>query len=293
MIVAAFCGCGKSTFAKKHSNEALDLMSMPYSWLLPEKDEKETESIKGAEWLLHNPLFPKNYIFDLLEANKKYKYVLIPPIYSVLSYLRKYNVPYILVYPNINLKNEYRQLFIERGNSQSFLDVFVENEQFEERIHGLMEDESATMHIILQKGQFLEDVLEKEISTLHIEDKDYSVKLQDDLNQMYYDIQHIKKYDACLWINDLYDSNSSYVYRFDMNDIEEIQCIVDIGKRCYENDIRVNSQFDIDFIKIYYEHFTGNSKIKEEHELIELKTREELLSYIDWRIHERKKKYGK
>lgn len=37
MFIAAYAGMGKTIFAKKFPDKALDLCSMPYCWLLPDE----------------------------------------------------------------------------------------------------------------------------------------------------------------------------------------------------------------------------------------------------------------
>lgn len=50
MIIACYDGVGKSTFASMYPKETLDLCSMPYKWILPEKDgnKGEFEHVKAA-----------------------------------------------------------------------------------------------------------------------------------------------------------------------------------------------------------------------------------------------------
>ena len=69
MVIACYAGVGKSTFASMYPEETLDLFSMPYKWILPEKDgEKgEFEHVKAAPYLLLNPAFPENYLAAVLD----------------------------------------------------------------------------------------------------------------------------------------------------------------------------------------------------------------------------------
>jgi len=62
---------------------AIEIPSMPYSWILPnniDKSAKELEKEKGAFYHLTNPLFPMNYVFEILKAERSCKYVIIPTI---------------------------------------------------------------------------------------------------------------------------------------------------------------------------------------------------------------------
>ena len=78
MIIAAYAGTEKSTFAARFPNAA-DVVSMPRSWILPPiAPEGEIELEKGKLDRLRDPLYPKNYIIDILRAEREYDYVLIP-----------------------------------------------------------------------------------------------------------------------------------------------------------------------------------------------------------------------
>lgn len=141
MIIACYAGVGKSTFASMYPEETLDLFSMPYKWILPEKDGKEGEfeNVKAVPYLLLNPAFPESYLRVVLEKEAQYRYVLIPTIPSVLRMLREdCGIPYILCYPQISLRAEYEKRYRQRGNSDSIMDIFIE--QWDERISSLMED---------------------------------------------------------------------------------------------------------------------------------------------------------
>ena len=67
MIISAYAGAGKSTFAMQ-VERAVDLTVMPYKWILPptEKKSVELEGEKGALYYMHNHLYPENSIIDIL-----------------------------------------------------------------------------------------------------------------------------------------------------------------------------------------------------------------------------------
>ena len=66
----------------------------------------------------------------------------------------KYYRDYILVYPEKSLKEEYRQRYIARGNSDSFMRLFVDG--WEERLESLRANKG--VHIPLAKDEYLLDV---------------------------------------------------------------------------------------------------------------------------------------
>lgn len=101
---------------------------MPYSLILPDGNEKEEdENAKAAPYLIRHPHFYTNYLLTILEVNKKYECVLISTIEPILKRLEnEFHIPFIVVYPSIELKEQYEQSYIDRGNTQNFLDVFIE-----------------------------------------------------------------------------------------------------------------------------------------------------------------------
>ena len=73
MIIATYAGCGKTTFAKKHSDICVEIASMPYVRILPivkEETTGEFEGEKAAYYHVNNPIYPYNMIADILEQEK-------------------------------------------------------------------------------------------------------------------------------------------------------------------------------------------------------------------------------
>ncbi|MCL2639072.1 MAG: hypothetical protein FWD48_11975 [Oscillospiraceae bacterium] len=62
LIIAAHAGTGKTTFTKMHPHEAIDLVCMPYKYILPEEhDKSESESCKANFDNEFNFDYPENY----------------------------------------------------------------------------------------------------------------------------------------------------------------------------------------------------------------------------------------
>lgn len=159
MIIAAYAGAGKSTFAARVPN-TVDLPIMPRSWILsPRKSEEEEEKEKGRLDRLPDPLYPYNFIIDILKAERKYKYVLIPTNIRVISMLREeYGRKVVLCYPGDELKEEYRERFIARGNREEFFELFIDG--WDNFLEPLREYEDA-VHIVMESGAYLTDLKER------------------------------------------------------------------------------------------------------------------------------------
>jgi len=162
MIVAVHAGAGKTYFAKTNPATAIDLTCMPYKYLLSDNyNEADGESCKADFDLEMNPEYPDNYFEAIIKANAENpeKFILIPPDPRVLFLLwHKAKIPYIICYPRHSSKNEYRRRYIDRGNSESFLDIFIGGWN---RFWKSMRQDTHGRHIIMQPHQFLSDILDK------------------------------------------------------------------------------------------------------------------------------------
>ncbi|WP_080798755.1 hypothetical protein [Arabiibacter massiliensis] len=158
-IVLAHAGTGKSHCAKVQPERFADLPCMPYKYLMEELREDESEALKASYPVeAMNPEYPRNYLAALLDAREKggCEYVFAPPDYRVAAYLEAWGVPYLLAYPERELKDEYERRYIERGNGEEFLRIFIGGW---DRFMDLMDALNPTERIRLGSGQYLLDVL--------------------------------------------------------------------------------------------------------------------------------------
>ena len=211
-IIAGYSGIGKSYFCEKMEN-SIDLHSMPHKWILPTVyNDEEKETVKAAPYLISNPNYKTDYVKAIIDASKKYDYVVIPSDLYVLKELDKLGIPFILVYPELSLKEQYRKRYLARGNMWYFIEVFIE--QWEERILSLITYPSKYKIVLKQEeylldfqdklfiftnNQKIDNCIDNAIKTLNInetnknrwlylcDDTDYSTKLiKIDLNNQYH-----------------------------------------------------------------------------------------------------------
>jgi hypothetical protein len=155
MVVAAYSGVGKTYFAKLHPKKAIDMVCMPYKYIL-DPEATYDESSKANPNLEMRPDWPYNYVKAILEQPSN-KIILIPSDVRVLYLLEKVKKPYFLCYPKRKAKKTYKKRYIKRGNSQDFLSIFID--RWDEFMDGLREDKYGT-RIILRPKQYLIDVLD-------------------------------------------------------------------------------------------------------------------------------------
>ena len=118
-IISAFPACGK-TYAFKKLNEngykILDSDSSQFSWCY---DYDPTNSDKIEKY--RNPEFPKNYIQHIKDHMDTEDVIFVSSHKVVRDLLKEENIPYYLVYPKKDMKDEWMYRFKNRGNDESFI----------------------------------------------------------------------------------------------------------------------------------------------------------------------------
>ena len=157
MIIAGYAGTGKTTLARQY-DKVVEIISMPYAWILPYGSEKsEYEAEKGAAYHVRNPLYPMNMLLEVLKAERENGCVIIPTVSSLIKVLQEdYDRMVVVCYPEDGLQDEYRRRYICRGNSEEFIELFVD--QMELFLKPLKENQTAN-HLILKRGEYLRDRL--------------------------------------------------------------------------------------------------------------------------------------
>lgn len=100
--------------------------------------------------------WPDNYATELISMRDSDKITLIPPVVPVLQMLDIEDIPYFLVYPQREAKEVYHRRYIDRGNSEIFLDISIQG--WDWFLMGL-ETHTGGQHIVLKPHEFLNDVL--------------------------------------------------------------------------------------------------------------------------------------
>lgn len=128
LVICAFPGSGKSVFYQtfstyeghKNGKRILDSDSSEFSWIKDENGNKTNQ---------RNPEFPLNYIKHIKANLNTQDIIFVSSHELVRRALHDANIPYINIYPRDNITNmkEWRNRFIQRGNSQSFIDIVMTN----------------------------------------------------------------------------------------------------------------------------------------------------------------------
>lgn len=132
IIIAGFPGVGKSKAAEVLKGIVYDAESSDFHWI--KQTNNKIDAASKIEANLLDPCWPDNYhtLIKVLayetEGISKYKdlvYICISTHEEVLSYLRKYHIPFVIAIPDDKDKTIAR--YRERGNSESFIKKLEEN----------------------------------------------------------------------------------------------------------------------------------------------------------------------
>jgi hypothetical protein len=133
-VYAAFPGVGKTYCAGRKGTDVCDIDSRQFP-----KD-----------------LFPDNYIDFIKQKLGTARVLLVTCHKEVLDALLKEGIPFTLVYPHKELKEEYLQRFMRREDADSFIQSL--GAKWEQLIAEL-EQRTDVPRIVLKSGQYLSDVL--------------------------------------------------------------------------------------------------------------------------------------
>lgn len=142
VVVSGFPGVGKThLFRAKPHFVILDSDSSKFSWV--------SEGVR-------NPAFPQNYIEHIKDNMGKAHLILVSSHKVVRDALKESGVPYVLVYPDKGLKDEYLQRYRERGSDEAFIRMI--ESQWDNFIVDL-ESETWPTTKVLRRGEHLSDVV--------------------------------------------------------------------------------------------------------------------------------------
>ena len=144
-VVAGFPGTGKSYMFRNNTKNLvlLDSDSSKFSWLS-----------KGVR----NSIFPQNYMEHIKENLGKADIIFVSTHDIVIKGLQENGIPFILVYPNIELKETYLHNYEQRGNDSKFIEFIGNN--WENFITNMMQTE-CQQRIELKEGQYIKDIVDQ------------------------------------------------------------------------------------------------------------------------------------
>ena len=136
-VYSAFPGTGKTTYFNNTYKNVLD---------------SDSSKFDKAD-------FPSNYIEHIkrnLEDDTVEK-IMVSSHKDVRDALVSDNIPFVLIYPEKDLKDEYLQRYKDRGNNDAFVDLLDKNW---DNWMDEMDNQDASYRIRLKSGQYMSDVID-------------------------------------------------------------------------------------------------------------------------------------
>ena len=155
MIIAGFEGVGKTTYARMHPEDVVDLDYAQFKFEASGSSTGSKASKPDPERTI-NPNWPFNYIEAIEDAKNDYTYVLISTDDVVLSILKEREEAFLVVRPFFGVKDEYRRRFTQRGESEEYIESFSTNWA---RFMSSLERVGSCVQITLDIDEYLADVV--------------------------------------------------------------------------------------------------------------------------------------
>lgn len=143
VIIAGFPGIGKSHLFKEKMKDKIILDS----------DSSMFSKLEDGE---HNPDFPLNYIKHIKENIGVADIILVSTHEQVRRLLEKEYILYNIVYPSIELKEEYIDRYKNRNNTEEFISIL--DKMWDNWIRDI-ECEKFPYLYKLNQGEYLGDVI--------------------------------------------------------------------------------------------------------------------------------------
>jgi len=125
VLIASFACLGKSMFAKKNPDIALDVESLHYARIYDNK-HPDDEVAKGDKNWKADPDYPANYVKEVVNNIGKYKVIFLTGGKDILSELDKLDIKYTILYPGSKRKAKVLADAKKRGNDDAFVQ-FLDN----------------------------------------------------------------------------------------------------------------------------------------------------------------------
>ena len=137
LVLSAFPGCGKShLFRNKGDKKILDSDSSTF-------DKSQ---------------FPENYIKHIKSNVGDVDIILVSSHKEVRDALQNEGINFTLVYPKRDIKDEYIQRYIDRGNDGKFVELLKNNW---DNWMTELEEQKGCNKVELNKGEYLSDIITK------------------------------------------------------------------------------------------------------------------------------------
>lgn len=141
VVISGFPGIGKSYIF--NNKEDINIL-------------KNTKILDSDSSKFDKSKFPENYIQHIKSNLNNVNIILVSSHKEVRDALKKANIKFIVVYPDINSKEEYIQRYKDRNSPDAFINLL--NNNWDNWINEIEQDDEL-IKMPLYKGFYLKDIL--------------------------------------------------------------------------------------------------------------------------------------
>lgn len=152
-VICGFPGIGKSSYWTSRGTRpgsVVDSDSSLFSWVW------RIDGLRSVKTDERNINFPANYIEHIQEHMGWVNDILVSSHKDVRNALVDAEIPFTLIFPDIDDKKEYVQRYVDRGSPEALINLI--NQNWNDWILDCQNQKNCTL-IQLEPGQFLSDVM--------------------------------------------------------------------------------------------------------------------------------------
>lgn len=156
-IIASFACLGKTYFANKYPDQAIDMESLTFRY----ESDIANEGIKSDINLKHNKLFPQNYIDNIVNNIGKYDYIFVVLSIPALKMLDDLDVQYSILYPDTSMLDVIIKRSKDRGNNDAMINLLHNNLVNNSEISLLKSILKCDNYIYMKGDDYIENLIER------------------------------------------------------------------------------------------------------------------------------------
>lgn len=138
LIISAFCGTGK-TYLCENSNKKI---------------------VEFECWKYDKDCFPDNYVSDIQSKIGQVDIIFISTNPLALNILNKLGIKIILIYPQLELKNEYIERYKNRGSATDF--ILTLSKYWDSWLEEIKENKYCK-HVELKSDEYVSTILSQDL----------------------------------------------------------------------------------------------------------------------------------
>lgn len=156
-IIVSFACLGKTYFADKYPDRAVDIESLLYRF----NTKDSSEAVKASVNLDHDNRFPMNYVEAIIDSLGKYEYIFVVLSAPALKMLDDLDVEYTVLYPDRSMVDIIIDRARRRGNNDTMLDLLYRNLSTNTELEFMKSVLNCNDYVFVKDDEYIEDLVKR------------------------------------------------------------------------------------------------------------------------------------